>query len=86
MAVNFPALVAEAEQMPTVQAGLITVLTRVRNEIERLAQLDPNQSELQQLAQMLDLNSPLLADAIIQNTPAQVPHEQRARQVQHGEE
>jgi hypothetical protein len=84
--VNVAAVVAETEQMPTVQAGLIVVLTRVRHEVERLAQVDPNQDGLRELAQWIDENSPALADAIIQNTPAQVAHEQRARLVQQGEE
>ena len=83
---NIDAAVAEAEQMPTVQAGLIIVLTRIRHEIERLAQFDPNQEGLRELARQIDTNSPLLADAIIQGTPAQAPHEERARLVQQQEE
>lgn len=79
MPLDFDALVTEAEGFPTVQGGLITVLARVRNAIEAALSTDPVDPEyLRWLAHQLDTYAPLLADAVLDGTPGQAPHEQRA--------
>lgn len=82
-ALDFPSLTREVEEQPTVQAGLITVLVRVRNAIELALSVDPIDREyLTWLAGQLDSNSAVLADAVLARTPAEAPHEQRAMEVQ----
>lgn len=83
MALDFPTLVSEVQVMPTVQAGLITVLTRVRNAIELAVQTDkPDVEYLRWLCGQLDSNSALLSDAVITDTPCQELHEERAARIQ----
>lgn len=80
---DFPTLTREVQEMPTVQAGLIMILARVRNAIELAAQTDrPDPTYLRWLAGQLDVHAPLLADAVIEATPAAAGHEQRAAMVQ----
>lgn len=79
---DFPSLTREVQEMPTVQAGLIVILARVRNAIELAAQTDhPDPAYLRWLATQLDVHSPLLADAVIDATPAQDAHAARAEYV-----
>lgn len=76
---DFPTLAREVQEMPTVQAGLIVVLTRIRQALELVTQSDrPDATYLRWLARQIDDYAPELADACIESTPAQNPHEARA--------
>lgn len=79
-ALDFTSLTQDVEEMPTVQAGIIIVLGRVRNTLELLTaagDLDGIRGVLREL----DANSAVLADAIVDRTPAQAPHEERAARI-----
>lgn len=72
MSLDITAVLAEIDDAPTVNLGLILLLTRVRYEVAPVAP---------ELAAWLDRYAPELSDAVINNTPAQVPHEQRADKI-----
>lgn len=73
---NVDSVRAEAEQLPTVESGLITLLTRIRYEIEANGN---NPSAMATLARQIDTNSAEWADAIIAGTPAEIPTAERAK-------
>ena len=81
MALDFGELTREIGAMPTVQAGLILALARVRNAMEALVETE-DLDGLRELLAELDANSAVLADAVLDRTPAQAAHEQRAARVQ----
>ncbi len=79
MADNLEKLLQQIDDAPTVQAGLIVLLTNIRHRIEA----EPDSEEaMVELAKFIDDNSPVLADAVINNTPAQAAHEERAAVVE----
>lgn len=89
---DFPALVKEIQSLPTVEAGIVTLMVRLRNAIEQAAPVasrapgattsDDEQSPNQWLAGQMDAYSALLADAVVASTPAAEPSAQHAAQVQ----
>ena len=81
MALDFDALIREVDSMPTVHAGALLALARVRNELEAFVATEDLDGVAETL-RALDANSARLVDAIVDQTPAQAPHEARAAQVQ----
>lgn len=81
MALDFGELTREIGAMPTVQAGLILALARIRNAMEAFVETE-DLDGLRDLLTELDANSAVLADAVLERTPAQAAHEQRAARVQ----
>lgn len=81
MALDFGELTREIGAMPTVQAGLILAMARVRNAMEAFVETE-DLDGLRELLAELDANSAVLADAVLDRTPAQAAHEQRAVRVQ----
>lgn len=80
---DFPSLVREIEQLPTVQAGVVDLLVRLRNAIE-LANQEAvvDKDYLTWLCGQLDSHAAVLGDAVVARTPAEEPHEVRAAQLQ----
>ena len=85
MALDFQQLVLDVAKMPTVQAGIILALGRIRNEMEAFVAAE-NLEGMAELLRDLDAHSPELADAIVERTPAQAAHEQRAAAIQEQDE
>lgn len=83
MALDFGQLVRDVTAMPTVPAGLILALGRLRNEMEAFLSTE-DLDGMAELLRDLDANSAVLADAVIESTPAQEGHEGRAAWVQDG--
>ena len=81
MSLDFGQLVREVGNMPTVQAGIILALGRVRNGLEAFRDVE-DWDGISELLHDLDTHSAELADAIVVRTPAQAGHEQRAAQIQ----
>ena len=81
MALDFGALTREIAAMPTVQAGLILAMARIRNAMEAFVETE-DLDGLRDLLTELDANSAVLADAVLERTPAQAAHERRAARVQ----
>lgn len=79
IAENLDPIHQELVDTPTVQAGLINLLVWIRHQIEASA---ADQDRMLDLAQALDDQCAVLADEIIQNTPAEAPHADRAAQIQ----
>lgn len=81
MALDFDQLIRDVATMPTVQAGIILALGRVRNSLEACRDLE-NWEGVSEVLHDLDLSSARLADAIVERTPAQAAHELRAAVLQ----
>jgi len=81
MSMDFGQLVRDVANMPTVQAGIILALGRVRNGMEAFVETE-DLDGMRELLHDLDMNSAVLADAIVERTPAQAAHEQRAAKIQ----
>lgn len=83
MALDFPSLAREIEQLPTVQAGVVDLLVRLRNALELANQSDVvDKDYIAWLCGQLDSNAAILGDAVVARTPAEAPHEERAAQLQ----
>lgn len=85
MSLDFGVLVRDVGSMPTVQAGIILALGRIRNGLEAFRDVE-DWDGVTEILRDLDVNSAVLADAIVERTPAQAGHEARAAAVQAGEE
>lgn len=81
MALDFDALIREAAAMPTDQAGIVLVLARVRNELEAFRDVEDWDGVSETLHE-LDVRSAEIADAIVEGTPQQAAHEERAARIQ----
>lgn len=81
MALDFAEVLRQVRSMPTIQAGYVQAEARIRNELEAFVRT----GDLDGMAELLrdwDANSATLADAIVERTPAQAPHEERAAAIQ----
>lgn len=86
MALDFEELITECTAMPTVQAGAVLALVRLRNELVGFVGTEDLEG-ITDLLNDLDGCTARLADAILETTPTAVAaHEARARRVQAGEE
>lgn len=76
---EFKSIQSELRMAPTVEAGLINLLVRVRWQIEAHA---GDEEKMRELAHTLDTQSAELADAVLKNTPAETASIERAASIQ----